>query len=119
MTRSDKRKDRVEISPIQLHLAVVEAEVRLSSLGSRTIKHIHEHSVIIENRKGTGAEDMHSRMGKEMTRSIVFDNGWLLTNMMFVPQYHSHPHITVFPSHIGMLHYLRLLDMNKILHCCQ
>ncbi|KAI9288510.1 JAB1/Mov34/MPN/PAD-1 ubiquitin protease-domain-containing protein [Umbelopsis sp. AD052] len=56
LTRSDKRKDRVEISPIQLHLAVVEAE----------------------------------KIEKELGRQICVV-GW----------YHSHPHITVFPSHIG------------------
>ena len=29
LTRSDKRKDRVEIAPEQLHLAALEAEVKL------------------------------------------------------------------------------------------
>ncbi|KAI8582901.1 hypothetical protein K450DRAFT_225371 [Umbelopsis ramanniana AG] len=57
LTRSDKRKDRVEISPIQLHLAVVEAE----------------------------------KIEKELGRQICVV-GW----------YHSHPHITVFPSHIDV-----------------
>ena len=28
LTRSDKRKDRVEIAPEQLHLAALEAEVK-------------------------------------------------------------------------------------------
>ncbi|CAO3662413.1 unnamed protein product [Umbelopsis vinacea] len=55
--RSDKRKDRVEISPIQLHLAVVEAE----------------------------------KIEMELGRKICVV-GW----------YHSHPHITVFPSHIDV-----------------
>ncbi|KAI9320041.1 JAB1/Mov34/MPN/PAD-1 ubiquitin protease-domain-containing protein [Dichotomocladium elegans] len=58
LTRSDKRKDRVEIAPEQLHLAA------------------------------EAAEELAKRNGKNM-RVI----GW----------YHSHPHITVFPSHVGML----------------
>ncbi|KAH8551219.1 JAB1/Mov34/MPN/PAD-1 ubiquitin protease-domain-containing protein [Umbelopsis sp. PMI_123] len=57
LTRSDKRRDRVEISPVQLHLAVVEAE----------------------------------KIEKELGRQICVV-GW----------YHSHPHITVFPSHIDI-----------------
>ncbi|KAG2184489.1 hypothetical protein INT43_000398 [Umbelopsis isabellina] len=35
LTRSDKRKDRVEISPLQLHLAVVEAEKVEKELGRK------------------------------------------------------------------------------------
>ncbi|KAG0082970.1 BRCA1 BRCA2-containing complex, subunit 3 [Podila epicladia] len=57
LTRSEKRKDRVEIGPEQLILAAVEAE---------------------EITKATG----------KTTRVI----GW----------YHSHPHITVFPSHVDL-----------------
>ncbi|KAF9414360.1 BRCA1 BRCA2-containing complex, subunit 3 [Podila epigama] len=58
LTRSEKRKDRVEIGPEQLILAAVEAEVEIT--------------------KKTGKQ----------TRVI----GW----------YHSHPHITVFPSHVDL-----------------
>ncbi|KAI7870199.1 JAB1/Mov34/MPN/PAD-1 ubiquitin protease-domain-containing protein, partial [Spinellus fusiger] len=56
VARSDKRKDRVEISPEQLHLAVVYTE------------------------------ELEKIRGQEM--SVI---GW----------YHSHPHITVCPSHVG------------------
>ncbi|KAG0256497.1 BRCA1 BRCA2-containing complex, subunit 3 [Mortierella polycephala] len=57
LTRSEKRKDRVEIGPEQLTMAAIEAE---------------------EITKATG----------KPTRVI----GW----------YHSHPHITVFPSHVDL-----------------
>ena len=56
MRRSDKRPDRVEISPEQLSAAAIEAEVLASRL-KRNIRVL----------------------------------GW----------YHSHPHITVWPSHVG------------------
>lgn len=58
MRRSDKREDRVEISPEQLSSAAIEADA-LSSKHERDIKVV----------------------------------GW----------YHSHPHITVWPSHVGTL----------------
>ncbi|KAG0228231.1 Enzyme that catalyzes the fourth step in the histidine pathway [Actinomortierella wolfii] len=57
LTRTEKRKDRVEIGPEQLSMAAIEAE---------------------EITKSTG----------KTTRVI----GW----------YHSHPHITVFPSHVDL-----------------
>ncbi|CAO0789518.1 unnamed protein product [Mucor circinelloides] len=57
LTRSDKRKDRVEIAPESLHLAALEAE---------------------EYGKKTGKP------------------------MMVIGWYHSHPHITVFPSHVDL-----------------
>ncbi|KAI9025932.1 JAB1/Mov34/MPN/PAD-1 ubiquitin protease-domain-containing protein [Phycomyces nitens] len=57
LTRSDKRKDRVEIAPEQLHLAALQAE---------------EHS-------------------KRANRPMCVI-GW----------YHSHPHITAFPSHVDL-----------------
>ncbi|KAF9982110.1 BRCA1 BRCA2-containing complex, subunit 3 [Modicella reniformis] len=57
LTRSEKRKDRVEIGPEQLTMAAIEAE---------------------EITHATG----------KTTRVI----GW----------YHSHPHITVFPSHVDL-----------------
>uniref|UniRef100_UPI00358E7CBC lys-63-specific deubiquitinase-like n=1 Tax=Myxine glutinosa TaxID=7769 RepID=UPI00358E7CBC len=58
LRRSDKRKDRVEISPEQLSAATTKAE-HLSAQSGRTLRVI----------------------------------GW----------YHSHPHITVWPSHVGTL----------------
>ncbi|CAO3698569.1 unnamed protein product [Rhizopus stolonifer] len=57
LTRSDKRKDRVEIAPENLHLAAIQAE----------------------------------ELGKQMNQ-----------DMMVIGWYHSHPHITVFPSHIDV-----------------
>ncbi|KAF8984950.1 BRCA1 BRCA2-containing complex, subunit 3 [Entomortierella lignicola] len=65
LTRSEKRKDRVEIGPEQLTMAAIEAEVGNSN-------------EVIEITKATG----------KTTRVI----GW----------YHSHPHITVFPSHVDL-----------------
>lgn len=65
LTRSDKRKDRVEISPLQLHLAVVEAEVsrivRETILGMAELNTFH---LRLESRKGVGQEDLRCRMGK-------------------------------------------------------
>ncbi|KAI7867893.1 JAB1/Mov34/MPN/PAD-1 ubiquitin protease-domain-containing protein [Mucor mucedo] len=57
LTRIDKRKDRVEIAPECLHLAVLEAEEFSESTG---------------------------------------------TPMGVIGWYHSHPHITVFPSHVDV-----------------
>ncbi|KAI7907421.1 JAB1/Mov34/MPN/PAD-1 ubiquitin protease-domain-containing protein [Cokeromyces recurvatus] len=57
LTRSDKRKDRVEIAPENLHLAALQAE----------------------------------EFGKQIG-----------TPMMVIGWYHSHPHITVFPSHVDI-----------------
>eukprot|EP01112_Ceratiomyxa_fruticulosa_P009546 TRINITY_DN2498_c0_g1_i2.p1 TRINITY_DN2498_c0_g1~~TRINITY_DN2498_c0_g1_i2.p1 ORF type:complete len:309 (-),score=76.46 TRINITY_DN2498_c0_g1_i2:59-985(-) len=57
LSRSDKRKDRVEISPEQSSAATVQAEKMTEALGRRT--------------------------------RVV---GW----------YHSHPHITVLPSHVDI-----------------
>ena len=58
MRRSDKRSDRVEISPEQLSAAAIEAETLAIKL-NRNIQVL----------------------------------GW----------YHSHPHITVWPSHVGKI----------------
>ncbi|KAG2209905.1 hypothetical protein INT46_010501 [Mucor plumbeus] len=57
LTRSDKRKDRVEIAPESLHLAALQAE------------------------------KFGNKIGKPM---------------MVIGWYHSHPHITVFPSHVDL-----------------
>ncbi|NXK61036.1 BRCC3 deubiquitinase, partial [Sylvietta virens] len=59
LRRSDKRKDRVEISPEQLSAASTEAEISFSS-----------------------------RLARRPMRVV----GW----------YHSHPHITVWPSHVDV-----------------
>ncbi|NXC96792.1 BRCC3 deubiquitinase, partial [Certhia familiaris] len=65
LRRSDKRKDRVEISPEQLSAASTEAEISFSRASSR----------------------LASMTGRPMR--VV---GW----------YHSHPHITVWPSHVDV-----------------
>ncbi|KAB0338959.1 hypothetical protein FD755_025095 [Muntiacus reevesi] len=62
LRRSDKRKDRVEISPEQLSAASTEAEISL----------------------------LTHRLA-ELTGRPMRVVGW----------YHSHPHITVWPSHVG------------------
>ncbi|NWH97997.1 BRCC3 deubiquitinase, partial [Tichodroma muraria] len=66
LRRSDKRKDRVEISPEQLSAASTEAEISFS--------------------RGS------SRLASEMTGRPMRVVGW----------YHSHPHITVWPSHVDV-----------------
>ncbi|NWY48806.1 BRCC3 deubiquitinase, partial [Sylvia atricapilla] len=66
LRRSDKRKDRVEISPEQLSAASTEAEISFSRTSSRLTSQI---------------------TGRPMR--VV---GW----------YHSHPHITVWPSHVDV-----------------
>ncbi|CAN8188420.1 unnamed protein product [Coccothraustes coccothraustes] len=65
LRRSDKRKDRVEISPEQLSAASTEAEISFSRDSSRLAK---------------------------MTGRPMRVVGW----------YHSHPHITVWPSHVDV-----------------
>ncbi|NXG10115.1 BRCC3 deubiquitinase, partial [Sakesphorus luctuosus] len=67
LRRSDKRKDRVEISPEQLSAASTEAEI---SFGANLL------AVLLA----------------EMTGRPMRVVGW----------YHSHPHITVWPSHVDV-----------------
>ncbi|NXT54964.1 BRCC3 deubiquitinase, partial [Pluvianellus socialis] len=62
LRRSDKRKDRVEISPEQLSAASTEAEISFY------------------------------RSSSKLTRRPMRVVGW----------YHSHPHITVWPSHVDV-----------------
>ncbi|NWQ88361.1 BRCC3 deubiquitinase, partial [Burhinus bistriatus] len=62
LRRSDKRKDRVEISPEQLSAASTEAEISFS------------------------------RDSSQLARRPMRVVGW----------YHSHPHITVWPSHVDV-----------------
>uniref|UniRef100_A0A8C5KZD4 Lys-63-specific deubiquitinase n=1 Tax=Jaculus jaculus TaxID=51337 RepID=A0A8C5KZD4_JACJA len=64
LRRSDKRKDRVEISPEQLSAASTEAEISL----------------------------LMNKMLAELTGRPMRVVGW----------YHSHPHITVWPSHVDV-----------------
>uniref|UniRef100_A0A663M2P4 BRCA1/BRCA2-containing complex subunit 3 n=2 Tax=Athene cunicularia TaxID=194338 RepID=A0A663M2P4_ATHCN len=67
LRRSDKRKDRVEISPEQLSAASTEAEISFSRYSSKL--------------------SLAEITGRPMR--VV---GW----------YHSHPHITVWPSHVDV-----------------
>ncbi|NWT58479.1 BRCC3 deubiquitinase, partial [Erythrocercus mccallii] len=69
LRRSDKRKDRVEISPEQLSAASTEAEISFSRGSSRLARKL-----------------------AEMTGRPMRVVGW----------YHSHPHITVWPSHVDV-----------------
>jgi len=73
LRRSDKRKDRVEISPEQLTNAAIQAD-----------KLTHE-------------------LGQPM-RVL----GW----------YHSHPHITVWPSHVGKNIFARKLSVTIYVLLC-
>ncbi|NXM30516.1 BRCC3 deubiquitinase, partial [Oxyruncus cristatus] len=70
LRRSDKRKDRVEISPEQLSAASTEAEISFSAS-----PHTSAHGLLAE-----------------MTGRPMRVVGW----------YHSHPHITVWPSHVDV-----------------
>lgn len=86
LQRSDKRPDRVEIAPEQLHEAILRAEADL----------IYWHFQSITKESGT------------QVRVI----GWVwhfkhIENW----QYHSHPHITVFPSSIGIILTLISVDL--------
>ncbi|NXN27407.1 BRCC3 deubiquitinase, partial [Nycticryphes semicollaris] len=70
LRRSDKRKDRVEISPEQLSAASTEAEISFNRESNKPA----------------------SEVLAEMTGRPMRVVGW----------YHSHPHITVWPSHVDV-----------------
>ncbi|NXK50020.1 BRCC3 deubiquitinase, partial [Chauna torquata] len=78
LRRSDKRKDRVEISPEQLSAASTEAEISFH------------------------------RDSSELTSAVVWLRPLLMLAemtgrpMRVVGWYHSHPHITVWPSHVDV-----------------
>ena len=78
MRRSDKQPDRVEISPEQLSAAAIEAEVRE---GDSWVYDIMHHSLY---------HFATQQLALKLKRPIQV-LGW----------YHSHPHITVWPSHVG------------------
>ncbi|NWR35197.1 BRCC3 deubiquitinase, partial [Tachuris rubrigastra] len=71
LRRSDKRKDRVEISPEQLSAASTEAEISFTASPHTSAR---------------------GRRLAEMTGRPMRVVGW----------YHSHPHITVWPSHVDV-----------------
>ncbi|KAL9540745.1 hypothetical protein MBANPS3_009512 [Mucor bainieri] len=77
LTRSDKRKDRVEIAPESLHLAALEAEASCCvDVGS-----------LLSDIDCVSIQEFGKKIGKPM---------------MVIGWYHSHPHITVFPSHVDL-----------------
>ncbi|OXB53852.1 hypothetical protein ASZ78_000819 [Callipepla squamata] len=75
LRRSDKRKDRVEISPEQLSAASTEAEISFGRSAEPSV----------------GRSRCRARLA-EMTGRPMRVVGW----------YHSHPHITVWPSHVDV-----------------
>ncbi|XP_075369510.1 lys-63-specific deubiquitinase BRCC36 isoform X1 [Mycteria americana] len=78
LRRSDKRKDRVEISPEQLSAASTEAEISFSRDSSKLAGEVVCLGPLF--------------MLAEMTGRPMRVVGW----------YHSHPHITVWPSHVDV-----------------
>ncbi|XP_072733558.1 lys-63-specific deubiquitinase BRCC36 isoform X2 [Ciconia boyciana] len=78
LRRSDKRKDRVEISPEQLSAASTEAEISFSRDSSKLASEVVCLGPLF-------------RLA-EMTGRPMRVVGW----------YHSHPHITVWPSHVDV-----------------
>ncbi|XP_042567223.1 lys-63-specific deubiquitinase BRCC36 isoform X1 [Cyprinus carpio] len=76
LRRSDKRKDRVEISPEQLSAASTEAEISFDQGPEQMAAHFL---------------NMRHRLA-DMTGRPMRVVGW----------YHSHPHITVWPSHVDV-----------------
>lgn len=72
-----RKSDRVEISPLQLSAAAQEADELSLKLG-KPIRVMGRHNV-----KNTTFEYI----------KLILVLGW----------YHSHPHITVVPSHVGRL----------------
>ncbi|CAI0422495.1 unnamed protein product [Linum tenue] len=79
-SRSDRRKDRVETNPEQLAAASAQAEISLSLILFCDI-------FLVLNLLAISLHRMTATTGKT-TRVI----GW----------YHSHPHITVLPSHVDV-----------------
>ena len=85
--RSDKRKDRVEVSPEQSAAAAAEAEISTFS-SSLCLPPSLLFSLYPQLYPLTFIYKIGEKIGKR-TRVV----GW----------YHSHPHITVNPSHVGTL----------------
>ncbi|PIK57741.1 putative lys-63-specific deubiquitinase BRCC36 isoform X2 [Apostichopus japonicus] len=79
LRRSDKRKDRVEISPEQLSFAASEGEISFH-------KCLSNHFWVLEG------NFMPYRVLAALLKRPLRVVGW----------YHSHPHITVWPSHVDV-----------------
>jgi len=103
--RSDKRKDRVEIEPAQLTAAAAEAEVPLASYylhrarvrvcaaTLRSLARARDSTTSFCRVTDTGVRTLRclqQRLSVQLGKQIRVV-GW----------YHSHPHITVHPSHVG------------------
>jgi len=88
--RSDRRRDRVEASATQLSLASSVAEVWLPvECGLQCATGPHPKGVLCVGIDfiGVGAGQLSQGVNGRRTRVV----GW----------YHSHPHITPHPSHVG------------------
>lgn len=86
LTRTDRQSDRVEVSPEQLVEANIAAEVgAFAIVGSTSTGSVSRGKVTVVC-GGMRCQEMGQRIG--CTTRVV---GW----------YHSHPKITVLPSHIG------------------
>ncbi|CAB1332916.1 unnamed protein product [Coregonus sp. 'balchen'] len=85
LRRSDKRKDRVEISPEQLSSAATEAEI--SFVQHVSFMNLNLCLLVVSCRISTKSYRLAEMTGRPMR--VV---GW----------YHSHPHITVWPSHVDV-----------------
>ncbi|KTG40978.1 hypothetical protein cypCar_00024587 [Cyprinus carpio] len=87
LRRSDKRKDRVEISPEQLSAASTEAEISFDQ-GPEQMAGFYFFTIFNYNSsRPTRVVRLADMTGRPMR--VV---GW----------YHSHPHITVWPSHVDV-----------------
>ena len=95
MRRSDKQPDRVEISPEQLSAAAIKAEV--STLCSMSLSHCLWRAGVPLCRNSALQLDLflfldaHAQQLAANLQRPIQVLGW----------YHSHPHITVWPSHVG------------------
>lgn len=79
LKRSDKRKDRVEISPENLASSITTCE----TLNEERRRHSNVSSRRVSQREGHAESD-------------------ILPEVRVVGWYHSHPHITVFPSEVDL-----------------
>lgn len=122
LRRSDKRKDRVEISPEQLSSAATEAEISFVKHVS-FMKKTNLCLLVVSCRRSVWQSQCHGCHKCQCDRwrfhRIPGDTAILLflvirflsksyrladmtgRPMRVVGWYHSHPHITVWPSHVG------------------
>lgn len=95
MRRSDKQPDRVEISPEQLSAAAIKAEVSTLCCHSGTVfGGLGCHCQCVTNALQLDLLlflDVYAQQLAANLKRPIQVLGW----------YHSHPHITVWPSHVG------------------